>query len=300
MPPRPQYAAIPNKASGGLRHRERGHLPGTIPVAEGARPEGRGAAGCLRRPQGTEGCDHSPLPRGVVATLPGPLCEEPPRHGWQRKAQGTRGGSARNLRHTGQTLRSRACLLCSREVANEGHEMVAEHIEECLSYSAFPESQRRRIRTTNGLERLNQEIHALVSSPYATVKSCYHLTLADPSLTLTRTQYPATVGNIRNRKPRTYTEFANLCNARRPLTAPRDKVVGQRFESARRLSRNMQRPGKPHTLGKGRTARSPRITWYRHLRPSTRDKYLHASVGSSWRPLLKARGCSRTHEATSR
>jgi putative transposase len=44
----------------------------------------------------------------------------------------------------------------------KGHEKVAchleEHIEECLSCLAFPESHCRRIRTTNGLERLNQEI----------------------------------------------------------------------------------------------------------------------------------------------
>jgi putative transposase len=44
----------------------------------------------------------------------------------------------------------------------EGHEKVAahieEHVEECLTCLAFPESHRRRIRTTNGLERLNQEI----------------------------------------------------------------------------------------------------------------------------------------------
>ncbi|MCA1719154.1 MAG: IS256 family transposase, partial [Actinobacteria bacterium] len=44
----------------------------------------------------------------------------------------------------------------------KGHEKVAEHIEEhieeCLSCLAFPESHRQRIRTTNGLERLNQEI----------------------------------------------------------------------------------------------------------------------------------------------
>jgi putative transposase len=37
-------------------------------------------------------------------------------------------------------------------------EHVEERIEECLSCLAFPESHRRRIRTTNGLERLNQEI----------------------------------------------------------------------------------------------------------------------------------------------
>lgn len=44
----------------------------------------------------------------------------------------------------------------------KGNEKVAhhleEHIEECLCCLAFPESHRRRIRTTNGLERLNQEI----------------------------------------------------------------------------------------------------------------------------------------------
>jgi putative transposase len=44
----------------------------------------------------------------------------------------------------------------------KGYEKVAchleEHIEECLACLAFPESHRRRIRTTNGLERLNQEI----------------------------------------------------------------------------------------------------------------------------------------------
>ena len=44
----------------------------------------------------------------------------------------------------------------------EGHEKVAahieEHVEECLTCLAFPESHRRRIRTTNGLERLNQQL----------------------------------------------------------------------------------------------------------------------------------------------
>jgi putative transposase len=46
--------------------------------------------------------------------------------------------------------------------SKKGNEKVAEHIEEhieeCLACLAFPESHRRRIRTTNGLERLNQEI----------------------------------------------------------------------------------------------------------------------------------------------
>jgi putative transposase len=44
----------------------------------------------------------------------------------------------------------------------KGYEKVAEHleehIEECLACLSFPESHRRRIRTTNGLERFNQEL----------------------------------------------------------------------------------------------------------------------------------------------
>jgi putative transposase len=49
----------------------------------------------------------------------------------------------------------------------KGHEKVSEHIEEhieeCLTCLAFPEGHRRRIRTTNGLERLR----ARRSSPTA-------------------------------------------------------------------------------------------------------------------------------------
>ncbi len=44
----------------------------------------------------------------------------------------------------------------------KGYPKVAEHLEEniedCLACLAFPESHRQRIRTTNALERLNQEI----------------------------------------------------------------------------------------------------------------------------------------------
>ena len=50
----------------------------------------------------------------------------------------------------------------AEEWRKKGNERVAErieeHVEECLTCLAFPESHRRRIRTTNGLERLNQEI----------------------------------------------------------------------------------------------------------------------------------------------
>jgi putative transposase len=37
-------------------------------------------------------------------------------------------------------------------------EHIEEHVEECLACLAFPASHQKRIRTTNGLERLNQEI----------------------------------------------------------------------------------------------------------------------------------------------
>ena len=50
----------------------------------------------------------------------------------------------------------------AEEWRKKGNERVAErieeHVEERLTCLAFPESHRRRIRTTNGLERLNQEI----------------------------------------------------------------------------------------------------------------------------------------------
>jgi putative transposase len=63
------------------------------------------------------------------------------------------------------TSREQALRIAS-EVADrwrgKGHEKVAchleEHIEECLACLAFPEAHRRRIRTTNGLERFNQEL----------------------------------------------------------------------------------------------------------------------------------------------
>ena len=63
-----------------------------------------------------------------------------------------------------QASRGTALRLAS-EVADRWHENhpqvaehIEEHIEECLSCLSFPESHRRRIRTTNGQERLNQEI----------------------------------------------------------------------------------------------------------------------------------------------
>jgi transposase-like protein len=39
-----------------------------------------------------------------------------------------------------------------------GGQSLEEQVEECLSCLAFPEAHRRYIRTTNGLERFNQEM----------------------------------------------------------------------------------------------------------------------------------------------
>src|ERR671920_2395266 len=59
-----------------------------------------------------------------------------------------------------QALRSASSV--AEKWREQGHEKVTEHleehVEECLSCLSFPESHRRRIRTTNGQERLNQEI----------------------------------------------------------------------------------------------------------------------------------------------
>jgi transposase-like protein len=72
-------------------------------------------------------------------------------------AEGLRGVFAAPSREVALRL---TCELAARW--RQSHPRVAEHleehIEECLSCLAFPESHRRRIRTTNSLERLNQEI----------------------------------------------------------------------------------------------------------------------------------------------
>ena len=72
-------------------------------------------------------------------------------------AEGLRGVFAATSREVALRLAS--------ELAAQWHgshprvaEHLEEHIEECLTCLAFPESHRRRMRTTNSLERLNQEI----------------------------------------------------------------------------------------------------------------------------------------------
>jgi putative transposase len=78
---------------------------------------------------------------------------------------GERGELAEGLRGVFAAPSRELALRAAQELADRwrrSHPKVAEHIEEhieeCLSCLAFPESHRRRIRTTNGLERFNQEM----------------------------------------------------------------------------------------------------------------------------------------------
>ena len=59
-------------------------------------------------------------------------------------------------------------------------EHIEEHVEECLACLAFPESHRRRIRTTNSQERLNQEIkrRTRVVRIFPNRRSCLRLVTA--------------------------------------------------------------------------------------------------------------------------
>jgi len=72
-------------------------------------------------------------------------------------AEGLRGVFAAPSREVALRLASELAARW-RESHPKIAEHLEEHIEECLTCLAFPESHRRRIRTTNGLERLNQEI----------------------------------------------------------------------------------------------------------------------------------------------
>jgi putative transposase len=73
---------------------------------------------------------------------------------------------AAELRTIFAATSSKQALAIASSVADrwrgKGYKKVAEHIEEhveeCPSCLCFPDSHRRRIRTTNGLERFNQEL----------------------------------------------------------------------------------------------------------------------------------------------
>lgn len=59
-------------------------------------------------------------------------------------------------------------------------EHLEEHVEECLACLSFPEPHRRRIRTTNGLERFNQEVkrRSRVVRIFPNAEACLRLVTA--------------------------------------------------------------------------------------------------------------------------
>jgi transposase-like protein len=63
---------------------------------------------------------------------------------------------------------------------------VADHIEMCLTRLAFPEPHRRRIRTTNGPERFNQELkrRTQVVRSFPNQEACLRLMTVLADLTL--------------------------------------------------------------------------------------------------------------------
>jgi putative transposase len=79
-------------------------------------------------------------------------------HGRRKElSEGLRGVFAAPSREVALRLASELAA-CWRQGYPRVAEHLEEHIEECLSCLAFPEAHRRRIRTTNGLERFNQEL----------------------------------------------------------------------------------------------------------------------------------------------
>jgi putative transposase len=72
---------------------------------------------------------------------------------------------AEGLRGVFAAASRESALLFAEELADRWRpshpkvsEHLEEHVEECLTCLSFPASHRRRIRTTNGLERFNQEL----------------------------------------------------------------------------------------------------------------------------------------------
>lgn len=73
-------------------------------------------------------------------------------------AEDLRGVFAASNRDTAITLAGQTATKWDKEGYPKVAEELEEHIEECLACLTFPRSHRKRIRSTNGSERLNQEI----------------------------------------------------------------------------------------------------------------------------------------------
>ena len=99
--------------------------------------------------------------RGLLATLPSSLYQEPPRDGGVRQAQRAfrwSGGMFAVPSRGSLSARFRAGIPVEPEPSQD-RRTPEEHIVESLSCPAFPESHLRLIRITNGLELFDQEIN---------------------------------------------------------------------------------------------------------------------------------------------
>lgn len=87
---------------------------------------------------------------------------------------------AASERHQAMGIASSVAQKWHQKGSEKVAEHLEEHVEECLSCLAFPESHRRRIRTTNGQERLNQEIkrRTRVVRIFPNKESCLRLVTA--------------------------------------------------------------------------------------------------------------------------
>jgi len=93
-------------------------------------------------------------PRGELAALPGPLCAQSAGDGG-RQAPGAAGrGAPGHVRGDRRGAGATTWKASHPQVAAK----LDEEIEDCLACDAFPAAHRSRSRTTNGLERLNQEL----------------------------------------------------------------------------------------------------------------------------------------------
>ena len=149
-----------HRLRGGL-HRAGGLVARVLLVAQGARALRR-AARHRRQVRGDARCARGGVPRGTLPALHGPLL--PKRVG--KGARDQEKAVARMLKAIHAQESREACSRKAAEVADELDGMrlgaaartVRDGFSETLAYTDFPPEHWRRIRTNNGIERINREI----------------------------------------------------------------------------------------------------------------------------------------------
>jgi hypothetical protein len=128
-------------------------------------------------------------------------------------------------------FRSPYPALCMDQLAGSPEDPIAPVL--CMEVNTTCVSPAWISALVNGKGRSTRRLRSLVGSllcRFGGPSSACHIWIAkeaarrnlralDPSLTLTRTQYPAIVSKRRNNKLLIYAGFANPCNAQQPLTA---------------------------------------------------------------------------------